>query len=76
VSRPDRFLETVIAPPPRLGALASVRIRSTYLDRLADLEGRVLDGEGLLDSERSELAAFQAVHRWRRAYTITIKPVG
>ena len=64
------------APPPALSALSAVRLRAGYRERLDDLEGRMLDGDVLQNTERSEVAAFEVLHGWRRALGVPLESVG
>jgi len=70
------YLEAVIAPSPARDALSAVRVREAYLERLEDLEGRLLAGDTLHGADSHEATAFEALNEWRRTSAIAIESVG
>jgi len=70
------FLEAVVAPAPAVDAISAVRVRQTYLERLEDLEGRVLAGDVLHGTDSREATAFEALTTWRRTRAVAIESVG
>lgn len=70
-----RFLEAVLAPAPPLSRVDGVRVRQTYLDRLEDLRLLGVDDDLRQATARRELAAFEAMRRWRVTHGIAIEGV-
>ncbi len=69
---PDRYLEVVLTPLP-LAGVDEVRIRTVYRDRVEELELRLVAGESLQPIERNEIAALQAVRRWKGKHAISMR---
>ena len=76
VCRNDQYLEVVVADSSvRIEALAEARLRRALRERLDELRARWLAREPLTDVERSEAAAYHALHGWRKRHGIAINDV-
>jgi len=76
ICAPGRYLEAVIAPGPSLDSVSAVRVRQAYRDRLDDLRVQALDDDLQPGTALRELAAYEALRRWRVAHGIAIEGVG
>lgn len=71
-----RYLETVIAGQLPLAALTEVRLRTARRSELRKLRARWVNGDPRLTAtQRNEVAAYDALTRWRRRHGTVISEV-
>jgi hypothetical protein len=73
ICNPRRYREAVVTPGP---ALAAVRLREAYLERLADLTLAGSEDPLAAATEQRELNAIETVRSWRAEHGIAIEAVG
>ena len=76
ICNPRRYLEAIVAPGPELSAVDAIRVRDSYLERLADLT--VAGSEDPLEAatEQRQLNAIETIRRWRSEHGVAIEAVG
>jgi hypothetical protein len=69
----DEYLESILTHPVTLDGLSEARLRVDLRRRLETLRARRLIGEALSSVETGELAAYDALHGWRKQHSVTIQ---